>query len=743
LVDFSTLSINYEFRTSDFFTSASRTNNISFEDRMNWSVRNTYSLDKFLPVTWGVRLPLNLSHSQSNTIPRYRPNSDIRRSNLTPEEREREQNKNMNRSADTSFAMSRTPSNKLLAYTIRNITASARLEERQTSSALQKLESNHYTYRGAYNLTIPQDNIRVRLFQNYHWFFMPRTFNNSIEMRGDATRSFSWRLIEETDEMGWVSGQQLGHQNRNTKTLNTSNEIRYDIFTDMNSTYRLNVRRDQMRENRFQSLNIGTETGRDQDISLSYNPFYMSRFAPTTFNTSAAYREVRSFAADSMKVEGNVNRSIRATIVPRNSDFFTNIANRIGASGQRRYEANRRETESNFETFQDLLNVDDTPDIDIGASQTGRRLSADTSSVPANRTTRPRPPNANENVSNDPRDIRTQRDRETERPAPGNNREQPVPPSTTTEKARPNLLADFFGLLGRVQNVNLTYENTYGSRFRERNDRPEFLYQLGVPHVIDPSGLTARTNSNNFGASTGFPIIRNLNCDTRFSYQVQENFTSTSSTKNTTTVWPDVGLTMTGLERFLKADRFFTRLQASSRYRYTERLSFDARDWNNPNTEALSHDFSPLIDLNGTWVNGMTSRLTVNMQLNDDNNYNPALTNTFRFHQRIIYSGSFGYNFSSEQGMKLPFMSRRVFFTNTMNTDLSVSYETSSRTTKIGDIKTKDSDSTQLTIRPSASYNFHRNLRGGLSGSYSLNADKISRTSLSIFRMDCWVELTF
>jgi len=153
---------------------------------------------------------------------------------------------------------------------------SANIREAQTQSATRA--DTTMTWRGtaSYNLSIPQESIRVRLFPNYFWFYSPRTFNNSGSIRGESGRRWDWSSLD--DE--W---RPRVNQGRGVRVLETTNEVGYDIFTDMNANWRLTSRRDLMNEHFLHSVNIGTEPSEHRMSDTPITQFIYVILLPLNF----------------------------------------------------------------------------------------------------------------------------------------------------------------------------------------------------------------------------------------------------------------------------------------------------------------------------------------------------------------------------------------------------------------------------------------------------------------------------
>ena len=59
------------------------------------------------------------------------------------------------------------------------------------------------------------------------------------------------------------------------------------------------------------------------------------------------------------------------------------------------------------------------------------------------------------------------------------------------------------------------------------------------------------------------------------------------------------------------------------------------------------------------------------------------------------------------------------------------------------DTKNTNTNKVHLTLSPGASYEFSKNINGGLTSSYDRTNDKKADSTISIFSLSLWVEITF
>jgi len=775
--DFSTLRIDYEWKTSDFYTTTTRGGaNSSLEDKYTLTLANNYTVDKLFPLSWGLRLPLNMSYNYSVGKPRYQTNSDVIRSNLSKEEQDRDQNISEAKQADITYAMSRTPSSKILEYTIKNITLGANFRNQRTVTASRADTLDSYRYTGSYNLTIPTETLRMKLFKEYYFSFIPKQYSNSANLRAEFPKRYDWYIPPASDTTGVDKGwrpRTANTQTINTRMLETSNEIRYDILTDLNGSYKLTTKRDLTEINRYRNINLGQEKERSQDVQLQYSPFYTTYLMTTQITGSANYRETRnkSIVRDSTVVayNGNVSRGFRTSVTLKNSDLLTAAANKLGASSNRRFRANTRESGAGFSSIDDIgdggktdLGKDDFGIGDLGKDDFGKDdffqddffqddffkddppkeepKKEDEKETGGRGRERGKLRIGDEDGKRKPLEKGDMKDGEKE----PEDKEPEPPKSDKPPTDITSLMAEALGLLARVQNFNISYDNTENSTFTNRDDSPNLAYQLGLRQSIE--NVTNRGFNDSYTVSTGFPIVRNLQADTRYAYSIQRSYQpqTDARSKNTTTVWPDVRLSYSGIESLLKMENLITSSRLQSAYNFSERLSFGGANWDHADTEVLTHTFGPLLGWNSNWAKNITSSISVNLTLSENNSGLNSTTTRSSTSERITYTGNAGYSFTGEHGIKLPFIRKRFYFQNQMTIDLSASYETEIRKT-IGTEgqESIEYDMDKIVISPRLSYSFHRNVKGGLSGTYDLSTDRMSDVKINIFRLEFWIEVIF
>jgi hypothetical protein len=81
--------------------------------------------------------------------------------------------------------------------------------------------------------------------------------------------------------------------------------------------------------------------------------------------------------------------------------------------------------------------------------------------------------------------------------------------------------------------------------------------------------------------------------------------------------------------------------------------------------------------------------------------------------------------------------------TNELTAELGGSWERSKSSNKGMQDTLVDRNTERYTVTPQLTYNFSRNIKGGMLSSYEISNDKRRDDSLRIFTLSVWVEVLF
>ena len=289
LADFGKTSVIFSRKDANFHVLQERlgTNKTNQDIRVNTNLQ----MQKFLPESWGLSIPMNISYSNSNNRPKYFPGSDARvDASAVPDSII---DKSEVVSFSTTIAKTRKSKNKWLKYTIDDITGSFSSNKTLTSNEIMaEVRNESYTGKLAYSHSFPRDNFFkplkwlkvVPLFgeklSETNFYYTPSSLNAGID--------FSEKLIQKDSRAGGRSPDEynLG--------LNRTLNLAYKITDNLETKYSTSSKSD-MDEFRaeviraIQKWNPGVITNTNENLSATFNPVIAEWLKPN-FTYSAAYR---------------------------------------------------------------------------------------------------------------------------------------------------------------------------------------------------------------------------------------------------------------------------------------------------------------------------------------------------------------------------------------------------------------------------------------------------------------------
>lgn len=729
--DFSTLNVGLIWRSENFNTNVSRTARPTNEETLSLNITNRYNLHKFFPQQWGINLPLTLTRNQTRGIPRYKANSDILREDIEDKmERDREKRESLSQTGEIAFNQTRDPKSRILRYTIRN--TSIRGNIRHNKSLTSTAADTTLIYSGTvnYNLSLPRELIGFNIIRNYRLNYFPHSFNNTVSYRAEKPKRWRWNTsLPDTVANKWTPDRYTTDK----KDLTLSTAINYDIFPSLKSSYNFSQKRDMMYDEKlWDNIPFGKETERDQNLTLSYTPGFFKSVADITTSVGARYREVQRPFRESRDADvtrwdfdGNVTRNSRVNVRLKNRDLLNSLLDKYGIR--------TRDLPSTTDQIHDDESVrpfgDDyhqTPDNENGMFDEHFDYDAH-----------------HQQEMDRLRELEEER-QAAERDTPIVRDDEKREEKTKEERALWAVLLSYFA---RMENLNINYENTYGSRYSRFESRPPFLYQLGLPDQIEDEkdNLDMKDNRDNFSVTTGYPFFTNLTSTWSFSRTVDRRYSSASQ-KEITTVFPNVRLTLTGFEKLIRAESFMTSSRLSSSYTYTERvrgaIDWDRHHWDKPTGKNETHSFSPLLSWQTNWRYRISSTVSYNHSETSSTTYRETYTAEQKTTNRSVTS-NLSWSFRSPQGLKIPFFTRKLPITNELTTDVSFNWEKSKSKNKGREQTIIERDTEKYRVSPRITYNFSRNIKGGLQSSYEKTHDNRRDEGIRTFSLSIWAEINF
>jgi cell surface protein SprA len=142
LSDFVTMNAELNRQDADFHNVATRFG--SGNNKLAGTVNGNVKLDKLLPKSWGISLPLTLNYARSESTPKYAPGKDILITDETPvKEVESSRTTSVQKGFGLSFDKTTRSKNFLVKHTLDNIRAS--LSQTVAEQASPTIESSQRT----------------------------------------------------------------------------------------------------------------------------------------------------------------------------------------------------------------------------------------------------------------------------------------------------------------------------------------------------------------------------------------------------------------------------------------------------------------------------------------------------------------------------------------------------------------------------------------------------------------------
>ena len=325
--------INQPARNASSFTSSQESTSLNF--------KNNLKLNKFFSDDWKINMPLTLNYSNTESIPRYKKNSDILRENLDPIEKDREQSNTVKYDASWNYSKAKT-SNPWVDYSLGSLSLSA--TGSLTNQVTPTAADTTYAWGGtiSYNLNLSNMPRGFRVWKDVKLNLFPSSFDNTFTMNAKNPQKY---VLTRTDTLVYWKDD-TSSSNLNTKLATTANTVTFPILTGknktyLNTTYKLTTTRDLMYDNRKNDINIGEETKYNQIMTYSFTPDLFTNVGSFSSNGEVRFNEKRTQKSSvasvieeegiQFKHDGDVNRSLNFNMTLKNSDLLTTLANSMEA----------------------------------------------------------------------------------------------------------------------------------------------------------------------------------------------------------------------------------------------------------------------------------------------------------------------------------------------------------------------------------------------------------------------------
>ncbi|GAB1365988.1 hypothetical protein MASR1M36_08590 [Candidatus Cloacimonadaceae bacterium] len=756
--DVATLNVDFEDKSENFNTNIQRGRTNTFTSTRSLNITNKYYVNKLFPASWNLDIPISLAYVNTEGTPRFKANSDLLRENILNDSlRAVEQSKRVSYSADFGFSQKIPPKNKILLYTIKNISVSGRVESSKNETPTAR--DNILAYRGTlnYNLNLPAEKTSLKLYKSYRMGYFPHNWSNSFTF--SANEPQSWDRATNTTYLLWNRRTQT----TDTRTLTSDNSLSWNILSDLSATARLNTNRDLKQRDSLWVVNIGKLTTYTQDLGLNYNPNYFPRVMNFTSSVAARYSDTqRKYSqledgqyVDYYQRDGNTNRTIRLNLTLQNSTLLGSWVQSLKAKTPAPKEEPKQEETKEEPKPKDGM-VEPLPkedkDINPPKSEPSDDIKRSDEEMKIREAANKKLMELQDQLSPEElekleQELLSQLENFEEPKAevqiPSDGLKEPAVSDSgkavsKPKKPRGNPVVGFLSLLSRFKNITASYQNGYTMNYARKNDAYPFAFQIGLPHDLVKDSLEAISDDNTLTLSSGIAISRRLDSVINYSYT---NNMRESTASNQTLGWtfPDITLTLSDLESLLGIQKFITGSRLNSGFQYSYRETGNPDQITANKQETFTTGMNPVLGFTGNILGKVSTNLSY--AISRSKNITAMVDrNIIKTTDSQSMNGNLSYSFRAGRGFTIPFTQKKIHIKNELTSSLGITYEKNYDETQ-GNTVLVDRSTSRLTFSPQATYQFDTNIKGGLTSSYEMNADKKRDDGTSIFRLGVWVEV--
>ncbi|HNX36766.1 MAG TPA: hypothetical protein PL124_00295 [Candidatus Cloacimonadota bacterium] len=755
LADFITLDVDYDDKSENFNATIQRGRTNTFTSTKSLTITNKYFLNKLLPTSWNMDIPLSLNRTYTEGIPRYRANSDLLRENIVDlTEKEREKNETLIYSADVALSMKSAPKNKILNYTLYRTSFSARLEDSYLHNPTQ--QDTTLTYRGTlnYNLSLPADKVSFPLIKRYRLGWFPTTWNNSFTFNATEPNAYYWDTRENIT--GWYPRANTA----DTRLLTTDTNINWNLLSDVTARLRLNTKRDLIQKNYYKEINLGKETEYSQDVELAYNPNYLSNIFNINSSVTTKYTEFQrkhtentdEGPIDVYSSDGGNNRSIRATVTLQNSNLLSGWSQSLKAKAPQKKRDDKKDKEQPKEEIKDPNQTGVEYKFDGNQEEPKEELDKEGDKKELTEEEKKKLEMQDSDKGEDKPGEEVKKEEE------GSQKNNLEPKEETDPREEPKVPKDgdqggkkpsnsfsfiqvpatLLNYLSKFKNINASFQNTYNMTYTEKDVRPPFAFQIGLPHSVAPDFLDATTNDNTLTLSSGLAVSRNVDSTINYSYTMNRR-QSNASNQSISTTFPDITVSLVDFERYIGVSKWLSGSRLNTGFQYTVRQNGDL-DWLEPSQETFTTALSPLLGFSGNFAKSLSVNLSYSLSRTKNitamDNYDIIKTNNSQ-----SMNGTVSYSFRAGKGFKIPFSGKKIHIKNELSSSLTLLFEKNFDETIGREATQVDRNTSRIAITPGATYQFDQNIKGGITSAWELTSDKRLDDGTRIFRLGVWVEV--
>jgi len=698
LADFGDITINYSRTGADYFPLNAKKPSGSLSTSQ--AITGRFSIDKFVPPSWGLTLPLTLSWQKNKQLPRLKTGSDV----ILPEAlKDLEKTENRQWSINASERFARRTNNWFWNLTLNRIDTRATYTKKYGISPTTPISNNTtYEVAGKYDLS-PKIKPSIKPFIWMKYLLMP----NSVRQ----TKLFLLPSIIKYDSR--LNSTRTYTQNRNTRS---STYIR-DLL--LNQQYQMSL---------FTGLKLDYSTSSIRDIS-----------DPQLLKFSVDPRNLE------LGRERNFNQNFSSSITPT---LHKLLKPRIQYSAKYKENSDLARNPDSTRSTQMNANLRGDLSLDLGQLLKLDYFFKSDPKQPA------RDPVKNKlDQGEDSQDA----DMEGSAAEVGEDEER----MAEEQKAEgedgfdfPNPLKAYKGIFYILRSIKPLQNSFAIDKQLSRAglyDRPGWLYTLGladqtnVRRTLGGTGFDVNdqiTRTRDYSLRTGITPVSKFDISTSYKYRLSVNRGSNVPTETKSIDFPSVDVTLSGVDKF----PIFNKLAqtANLQFGFTRKTDESGNpDTGGLNERSVNDSYSPLLGLNLNMKNGIRSTIRYEQSQRRRENLRDQGSNQRIDHSRDrTFRVTLDYSITAPDGLKIPLFGK-VKFNSQLTLSLDVSKKHKRSWFNLEGVENTDIETDEISIEPRASYKFSAKITGGLNARWSDIDDKIQDRKRHIRELGIWTELRF
>ncbi|MBI5869314.1 MAG: cell surface protein SprA [candidate division Zixibacteria bacterium] len=314
------------------------------------------------------------------------------------------------------------------------------------------------------------------------------------------------------------------------------------------------------------------------------------------------------------------------------------------------------------------------------------------------------------------------------------------------------ILGGFNWVTTPIGPLSITYGHNDAVSQNNLADRPGLDFRFGIntaneilPPIISttasPGRVPTRSNGDRLDIKNNIKFANILTVSNSYGWSFNWREQSGSSTYTLSEAFPSLSTSFDRLERITPIGWIFTSAAVRSAYsqKFEEAGTGKARTTNSWTTKGWTRGFSPLVNVSGTIRKTIRFGFSIaNLTTRGVlNQKQPRPTRT----ETRSWDANFDYSFSSPKGIPIPLL-RGIRLTSQMTMSVRISGKTSQ--SYVGDstnVLRPGTSSTELSVSPQANYSFSTRVKGGFTAQWS--DSRTDKTKTHIRQLALWAEFTF